>query len=130
MCRAISMMLLAVMSSSAMAEWKKIEGVRGSDSNYFDPVSANRNGTRAQIQTLVNFVEKQRTETDWYVSAKYRTEYDCNKKQWRLLESRLYKEPMGGGEAIVINTRSSAGWMPTLPGTLTELNMGIACVEH
>lgn len=127
MCRVVLMMLLAVVSSSAMAEWKKIGGSSGNDSNYFDPISANRNGSRAQIQTLVNFMEKQRTETDWYVSAKYRTEYDCNKKQWRLLESRLYKEPMGGGEAVVKNNRSNVEWMPILSGTSTELNMGIAC---
>lgn len=122
--RFILMLLLAVASGSAAAEWVLI-GRADSFDSYADPASIEALskfwGMRFsmvgndvfEIRQLTSFSVAQHADGVWigppgppqewnryYSSLKSTVSYDCQAKEYRLLRQELYTEQMGGGRLV------------------------------
>ncbi len=109
-------LILAVMSSSVMAEW--IEVAKGGEeietiTAYADPTTIRKTGNKVKIWVLIDRKttwvpdgHKTAIEELGVLSSRGKRVYDCEKKQWRILFLALYSENMGGGETVLtINSR-------------------------
>jgi len=107
-------LMLAVVSSSAMAEWVEIGEIEDVDITvYADPTTIRKTGNKVKIWVLIDRKttwvpdgHKTAIEELGVLSSKGKRVYDCEKKQWRILFLALYSENMGGGETVLtINSR-------------------------
>ena len=115
-------LMLAVVSSSAMAEWVEIGEIEDGDITvYADPTTIRKTGNKVKIWVLIDRKttwvpdgHKTAIEELGVLSSKGKRVYDCEKKQWRILFLALYSENMGGGETVLtINSRDE--WKPVPP---------------
>lgn len=120
----ITMLFLVVVSSNAIAEWVSVS-THGSGYIYADPTSIIREGTTVKMWTLVDYNEPKIFEKRKPLkSMKMQIEFDCKKKQSRLISSFAYPDNMGGGEAENMNSAgirgfdSSQKWTPIPPNTI------------
>jgi hypothetical protein len=125
----ILMMLLAIVSSSSMAEWLKIQ-VSSNDmvTAYANPANIHKAGTKVKMWSLLDHKTADEILGKPYKSMMFQDEYDCKESLLRNLSLSFYSENMGGGE--VIDTNSNTGkWQPVSPGTLEEALLKRACVK-
>ena len=129
--KAILMMLLTVVSSSAMAEWVIVaKNKEETFAIYADPTTIRKAGNTVKMwglddhkttwvpddhkTTWVPDDHKTAIEELGVLSSRGKRVYDCEKKQWRILFLALYSENMGGGETVLtINSRNE--WKPVPP---------------
>ena len=95
--KAILMLLLAVMSSSAMAEWVN----------------------------LGEAVRKHPESSMLYASIKEQSEYNCKEEQSSILYQVLFSENMGKGKRIT--KRDPEEWGPIEPNTVGVKTWKFAC---
>jgi len=120
------MLLLAAVSSSAMAEWVKI-GTSETDTLYFDPAIRWSDKNTSKMWTLNDFkVTQQVNEREAFKSAKMVHEYDCTGQQFRLLYYTSHTESMAEGNIVDFNVVPTE-WLPVLPNTGQEELLKIAC---
>ena len=81
--------MLAVVSSSVMAEWVFVAETEKEDSStfYADPDTIRKSGDNVKIWVLTDFTT---LKLDFFISARKKYEYDCRKKQFRILFAALY----------------------------------------
>ena len=124
--KSILIMLLAVASGSAAAEWVVV------DSNettiiYADPATIRKNGHLAQMRDLFDFkAGKMIAGAKQSMSFRKEQEYDCNTQQARMLSYSWHSGNMGAGE-IVANDAQAGNWRPVLQGTVIEKLWNVAC---
>ena len=122
----ILMMLLAVVSSSAVAEWVKVTtsiiGISGDMTAYADPVIIPKYSDRVKMWELYDYKRPNSSDT----SSKKRVEYDCKKGQARQLHAAYYPEGMGKG-AVFMSAPDPGQWEPVLPGTVSKKMWKFAC---
>lgn len=125
--KAVLMILLAVVSSSAMAEWGLISG--DADGNVFtDSATIRRVDNKVKMWRLVDYKIAQ----DFgfgdiqYMSIMIQDEYDCKEEQLRKLYSAAYSENMGRGK-VVVSSDKLGEWAPTPPGSMGEELLKFAC---
>jgi hypothetical protein len=95
--RAILTMLLAIVSSSATAEWVAVSRDETS-AMYADPATIRRTGDMVEMSTLLDFKAAQaRPYGTPYMSQKTQHEYDCKGHRARIIHFLRYSETMGGG---------------------------------
>jgi hypothetical protein len=126
--KTILMLLLAIVSSSAMAEWVKVGGsTDGTLTVYAIPSSIRKVGSKAKIWTLGDYkVAKDSGMGNQYRSTKSQEEYDCKEEQGRTLYLAFYSENMGEGE--IIGTHQGAKeWLPIMPESINEALWKTAC---
>jgi len=123
--KAILMMLLVVVSSSVMAEWVEIaKDEEETFTAYADPTTIRKTDNRVKIWILTD--HKMVQEPDDMKSSISLDEYDCKKKERRLLFLAAYSEHMTEGETVfTYNERSS--WTPALSGSVSEAVLEFAC---
>lgn len=125
---AVLMMLLGVLCNSAAAEW--VEVASNEDyTAYVDPDKGRRAGSRVIRWGLIDYkTAKGAATSDPYLSEKMQAEYDCEKKQSRLLYLSWHSGNMGGGE-VVFSSSSNPGriWSPIPPGSVTKTLWDFAC---
>ncbi len=109
--------MLAVVSSSAMAEWVLIaEDKEETFTVYADPATIQKTGNTVKMWSLDD--HKMAQEPD-VVSSKSLDEYDCKKKQSRPLFLSAYSGHMTEGETVfTYNERSD--WQPAPSGSVSE----------
>lgn len=124
--KAIFILLLAVVSSNAMAEWIKFGTVdNGNITYYLDPTTISNNGEMAQMLILQDYLTAQSDRH--YLSAISQSEYDCKKEYVRPLSISLHSGNMGGGEIIEKVTARDDAWI-TIPANTMFANMWkLAC---
>jgi hypothetical protein len=121
----ILMVVLAVVSNSAMAEWVRV-GVINETIFYFDPASILKHDDRASLWQLSNFGHTETTGIATYLSSKSQIEFDCKESLVRRLTYSLYAKNMGKGH--VINTNSDIQeWRPVSRGSSMEFYFDRAC---
>lgn len=125
--RIILMLILVVLSSSAMAEWIKI----GSSNNltaYAEPSTIRKAGNRVKMWSMYDFdTAKIHTDTGKpYMSARGQTEFDCKEEQYRTLSFTLRSENMDRGE-VVFTSSEIHNWNPIAPRSIDETLWKIAC---
>ena len=127
--KAMLTLLLAVLSSSAMAELTKWIFVSRQEAFiiYADTATIRKAGSIAQMWDLADAkAGKAFGGVKKTLSFKMEREYDCGNQQLRLLYISWYSGNMGAGEITGSNADPS-DWRPVLPGTEGERFWQIAC---
>jgi hypothetical protein len=124
--KTIYVLLLAAVSSSAMAEWVKV-GSNETDTLYADPSTIRWADNTAKMWALNDFKVTQRPhEREPFKSEKVEYEYDCKLAQSRLLYFTSHTESMAGGEVVDFNVVPGE-WAPVSPNSGLEELWKIAC---
>ncbi len=123
-------LMLAVVSSSAMAEWTLVQ--TGKQSNeYVDLATIRTSGNLAKMWTLTNISKNIKNirvgEKSFTVKAVH--EYDCKKPQSRLLFAEWYNDYMGTGRIDHSSKSPNSKWKAVIPGSnnIKEIRWKIAC---
>jgi hypothetical protein len=115
--KAIVMMLLAVVSSSAAAEWVSLGTTDNGTTVYVDPATIRRSGGMVEILSLFDLKTAELTPQGWrYTSQKSQQEYDCKEKRWRVLSFSQHSGNMGGGISVYVDS-NPGNWLPVAPGS-------------
>jgi len=124
--KAILMMLLAVVSGSAVAGWVEVGG-NETATTYADPTTIRKAGNMVKMWQLIDYTKARGIEgIKPYLSAKAQHEYDCKQERTRTLSISLHSGNMGEGD--VLGTSTDTGkWRPVSPDTLVETLLGFAC---
>jgi len=125
-------LMLAVMSSSAMAEWVEIaEGAGVAEGGngtivYVDPTTTRKSGTQA-VKMWILFDHKKATKKppDPVWSEKSQYMFDCKEEKLKALYGVLYAENMGAGR--ITGKFEDQGWAPIIPGSQGEIMWQYAC---
>jgi len=127
--KVILMVLLAVVSSSAMAEWVTItENKILAFTAYADSKAEAtvKNGDKVKMWKMYNYKSVQEVSEYKFLSSKFQNEYDCKEGQSRIMANTTYSINMGVGE--VIFTQSDTGkWQPVILGSIDEAMWKFAC---
>ena len=124
--KAIWMMLLAVVSSSAAAAWVEVGG-NAIATAYADPATIRKNGNRAKMWDLFDLkTARASREGRSYLSTKQQAEYDCKEEQWRMLYFSWHSGNMGIGETVFSYAEPN-NWGPIPPDSWVELLWKFAC---
>ena len=97
--KVILIMLLAVVSNSAMAEWVQVSHTAKS-SDYANPATISKVGNIATMWYLTDYAEPMNFGDGSFRSMNMRHEYDCREKQWRRVAITFFSKNMGKGKTI------------------------------
>ncbi|TAN77789.1 MAG: hypothetical protein EPN14_07310 [Gallionella sp.] len=125
--KAVFMILLAVVSGSAMAEWFEV-GSNEITAIYVDPATIQRSGNMAKMWHLVDFKRVKKDMGDPYRSTKDQNEYDCKEEKLRRRAFSQHAENMGGGKVVYSDTFTTK-WKPVPPDSGTQILWKFACVK-
>jgi len=125
--KAILMLLLAAVSSSALADWVKV-GSNSTDTLYVDPSTIRWGADNSVKMWAMNDfkVTQQLHEREPFKSEKVEYEYDCKLAQSRLLYFTSHTESMAEGEVVDFNVVPGE-WARVSPNTGLEELWKIAC---
>jgi hypothetical protein len=119
------MMLLAVVSSSAAAEWVEVD----SDETvtfYIEPTTIRRDGNLVKMRGLLEYKAARVRDKAKYRSSKAESEYDCKDEKLRTLSLSLYPRNMAKGKAVY-STGDPDQWRPVPPDGGIKVMWNIAC---
>jgi hypothetical protein len=124
--KVILMLLLAIVSSSAMADWVAVDHNKYA-TGYANPATIVKDGNIAKMWTLVDC----KTTTFFsggspFMSIKSQEEFDCKERKLRTLVYTLHAVKMGEGE-VIFRDSNPRKWEPVLPGSAMEDFLKIAC---
>jgi Surface-adhesin protein E len=120
--RILLVLLLTMVSTSAMAEWVRI-GIDSKATYYVNPDSVRKYDDRANLWRLSDFKSGKA-----YRSSKSNVEFDCKASQFRTLFYSLYSKSMGEGKTVYSNGVTQK-WGPIPPGSAMEYYFQLACGE-
>lgn len=124
--KTILMILLAVASSSAAAEWVKISE-NETATIYVDPGTISKAGNLVKMWRLIDFRKAVSIASDKpFMSTKGQEEYDCKEEKTRVIELTFHSENMGGGE-VVHSEASPADWAPVRARSIGETLWKFGC---
>jgi len=125
--KAILMMLLAVVSTSAVAEWVHIVDNKATGTSYYiNSDIIRKSSNKVKVWELIDLKKAVNSSEKKYISAKLHTEYDCKEEQTRILYSVLYAGNMGAGE-IIRSYYTSEKWSPIVPDSVGTPLLKYAC---
>lgn len=123
--KAILMMLLAVVSSSALAQLVEI----GNDKTitiHADPATIQRVGNKVIMWEVGDFKGANVAGGKSFRSMRKQQEYECKEKQIRTLRTILFSDSMGKGE-VVHADHKPRNWEPISPGSYGDFLWRTAC---
>lgn len=126
--KVILMVLLAVVSNSAIAEWVAV----GNDTNrsytaYIDFSTIRINGDKVKMWELRDFNSAQESSGGKpYLSLMVQIEYDCKEEQVRDLYFSEHSGNMREGEVVNSSSKHSK-WQPVSPESIGEAMWKVAC---
>ena len=124
--KATVIMLLSVVSSSALGDWVEV-GSNDVSTTYADPATIRRAGNMVQMWHLLDYAKARGIEgIKPYLSVKMQDEYDCKQERARTLSLSLHSGNMGEGEALG-SSIDPGNWRPVPPDTLVETLREFAC---
>lgn len=126
--KAILMMLLAVVSSSASAAWVEL-GSNDYSTYYADATSIRRDGDTVKMWSLLDFRKARTFENLPYMSLKAQGEYDCKREQLRVFSGTRQSENMGEGDAVSRISEPSE-WSAVAPGGIGQAFWKFACEKR
>jgi hypothetical protein len=124
--KAILMALLAVVSSSAMAEWVVL-GTTDTSTVYVEPTTIRKSGNKVKMWSLENFNSVQEVINKKYLSTKTQDGYDCKEEQYRTLYFTWHSENMGGGNTVYVDSKPEKSWEPVAPNSVARALWKYAC---
>ena len=125
--KVILMILLAVVSNSAMAEWISV-GSNKYTTIYVDPTTIQRAGNMAKMWHLTDNKMASKDMGEAYMSTKDQNEYDCKEMKVRRRASSEHSKNMGGGKVVYSDSYTSR-WKPVPPESGLEILWKFACIK-
>lgn len=122
----ILMILLAVVSSRAMAEWVMVGSSGGDMTTYVSPATIHKDGNIVKMWYMHDFKSVQESAGDRFLSITFQGEYDCKEVKSRILSYTWYSGNKGGGNVKLTET-SPANWNSVFPGSTEETVFKYAC---
>jgi hypothetical protein len=99
--RVILLVLLAFVSSNALAEWVKVGASHDNSAvSYVNTDTVFRKKYGIIVWTILDFSQAQAADGQTYLSIKSQQDFDCKDKQVKILYTALHAENMGNGKAI------------------------------
>ena len=135
--KTILMLLLAAMSTGAMAEWVKIYKFPDGDAVYASPSSINRVGDKATMQVLsdgklLSVSYEPNGASFQSTSFVALMEYDCDQLTAREMRNVHYSGRMGKGALVFDSLKGKPEGYLSLPvsvGTTTWAGWEVACFK-
>jgi len=129
MSKVIVMLLLAMLSSGAAAEWVKVgnTSAKGGVEIYVDPATIRRSGNMVKMWAMYDFKTEQVDRGERYLSSKSQDEYDCKGEQWRRIYFTWHSEKMTRGDVVYSYDGIASNWEPVSPGSVNERIWKLAC---
>ena len=118
-------LLLAVLSTSAMAEWVPINDDDIS-TYYVDPATIRKAGNKVKIWGMTDSKTMQIYEGKYYLSNKSQFEFDCKNETSTSVAELSFSGNMGSGQVVTSSSKRS-GPMPVSPGSIGEFVWKIVC---
>ncbi len=120
--------LLAVFSTSVMAEWTAV-GSADTDTIYADLSTIRKSGDRVKMWHLLDYkvVKIDKYDGTRYLSQAIQQEYDCKEETAKLLAFIWYSKNMGAGEAVYSSGVVHREPDPISPGSVYSMLFNIAC---
>jgi len=132
-------LMLAVVSTSAMAEWVKVGTSDDKTTTiYADPSTIRKSGNRVKMWALWDYSTAQEGGSKPYMSVRIQNEYNCKEETDRIQNEYNCKEEtdrqiyattfsgnMAGGHTI--NRQGGKKWEPVAPRTFGETLWKFAC---
>ena len=124
-------LMLAVVSSSVMAEWVLYGFSNGSKKGiiitvYADPSSIRKADYKLKMWFLSDYKKARGLRSARYMSAVLQIECDCMEEQVRPGYGPFYEGNMARGRPVSTGL-SSLNWRPVSPGSIHEHLMIFAC---
>jgi hypothetical protein len=126
--KAILMMLLAIMSNSALAEWREIGG-NDKFTVYINPKILWKDGKVAKMWHLFDYkaMRSSNCHID-YISSVMQYEYDCKQRKFRSIYLSAHAEHMGQGEGSLVQSSPYPDqWEPVVSGSFGHKLFNMAC---
>jgi hypothetical protein len=122
-----SIVVLAMLSGSALADWTAVGLADEIYAAYADTGSIRRSGGSVTMYGLYDFRRQDFTpEGHGLYSTVVLREYDCEARRVRLLSSIDFSGHMGEG-APASSSHAPRRWEPIHPGGIDEAYWGVAC---
>ena len=125
--KTILMMLLALVSGSAVADWVQVAEDE-SRAVYIDPATFRWDKKRNNVNLWVLQDEKKTIESGM-LSVKALYEFDCKAEQVRILFSIAHAGHMGKGDVLLSET-DPFNWQPAVPRSIGAFLWKIACKKN
>lgn len=120
--------MLAVMSSSAMAEWVEfIEDDEETLTFYVDPTTILKNGNNVKMWGLIDYKKAQELPfLPLYMSIKNQYEFNCKEEQTKVLYKSYHAKNKGRGKVIYSNNNPE-NWSPVSPDSIEKILWKFVC---
>jgi len=119
-------LMLAVISSSAMAEWVRIVKTTYNETTiYADPTTIRKSGNKVKMWHLWDYLIAQEVDSKPHMSVRIQNEYDCKEETVRQIFATSFSDNMAGGHTI--NRQGGKKWEPVAPRTFGEILWKFAC---
>ncbi len=125
--KAILILLLAAVSNGAAAEWVNVSTDDSGSTIYADPSTIRKVGNRVKMWVLFDYRKATLDAGDKIMSKKKHEEYDCKKKQIRLLYLSKHSGRFTEGKVVYLNDIPYNKWVPVVPGSVLEELWRYAC---
>ncbi len=125
--KAILILLLAVVSNGAAAEWVNVSTDDSGFTIYADPSTIRKVGNRVKMWVLFDYRIATLDAGDKIMSKRKHEEYDCKKRQIRLLYLSKHSGRFTEGKVVYLNDIPYNKWMPIVPGSVLEDLWRYAC---
>jgi len=124
-------LLLAAVSSNAMAKWVMV-GKAENITVYVDPASIHIKGGIAIMQDIDDHKTAEIADDGKsYKSTKAQDEFDCKEGQHRTRSLSCYSENMGNGDVVcAYSDPNHATWNQVIPKSINEAMWKLACGKH
>lgn len=121
-------LLLAFISTSAMAEWTAVGETdnKGGYTAYADFATIRRADNKVKMWVLFDYKTAQKASGVKFLSEKVRREYDCKEGKMRTLAFSFFSWNMEGGE-VVFSYSQPREWEPVGDGSVGEALLKTAC---
>ncbi len=124
--KAILMMLLAAVSSSAMAKWVKVGTSDDKTTTiYADPSTIRKSGNRVKMWALWDYSTAQEGDSKPYMSVRIQNEYNCKEETDRQIYATTFSGNMLEGNTIAM--QGGRNWEPIALRTFGETLWKFAC---
>ena len=121
--------LLAVFSSSAVADWVSVGNAGGEMTTYVSPATILREGDRVKISYMHDYKTVQESAGERYQSATFQAEFDCKETKSRILSYWWYAKNKGLGDVVYADS-SPTNWSTVFPDTEAEAILKYACEKR
>lgn len=121
-------LMLAFVSTGAMAEWTQVS-VNDVFTQYADFTTIRKTGDKVTMWELLDYKsEQKRAPGTRYWSEKAHKEYACKEEQVRLLAISGFSKRKGDGK-VIYSVSAPAKWEPVQPASVSDFLLVKACSE-